>query len=704
MIMNYDDWNRALAENFFNSHQADKPVYLHVDGELLQEIAAQHGLSSETARESFVQAVLQRIRFRENKGQPFFKFQQWRVWESQLRRDPFTYPPFVAFLSFCVLAAVDMTSDDSLNISSGNYYVRLNRLLGLSGRGQPRGFDAIEAIWERLNQWLGDDLRGRFGLPTASNSLYGRHVGYPISQALMRRTDLEELPRFFRWCGLEPDEENVTVSYFKQQLQIWASRTTCSFSQYLKSVLVKDEQHVVPIAEMTLAFYRSWDGSVTTSKGERRAEIIVQLIRVGRGFELALHPKAPTDFPDGLYDRVHVQRADDSNWFVPLDDYCLEQWLRGESLNLRNGRYRLALPAQRIIPLRSDITSDLGGWIACNRVSLGEKHLVLCHQTQQETVTAYLAQFGNGGERVLRSRDPIYADWVCFDNVRLNRTVKGEWGELECLVPLHQVGIRLSGGLKLKRGVWLHGGEPEVIVTADTETPIYLDGDQVTMTVSGAAMLDLREYNLAEGIHIIRVGTVERSLAIAYPGSDLLGQHRLQVWGYPFRREGDVQYRPLSLSAMPVPVSEQIPSGQLYIAGTHILHSLADPPPPRQHLLILPYGAQRYIILGRYIGDLHEPHLPTHLPQWQAEDYLQGYKQAVPFTPQWLITISHRKNLTLRALGQPQAAVLEISAPELTEEWRHWASKRNLLRRLPKHHQGQWLQYNQVARGESGER
>lgn len=702
--MNYDDWNFALAETIFNPNQANQPVYLHVDDELLREIAVQHGLNQESARETFLQAVLARVRFRENKSRPFFKFMQWRTWEAQTRQNPSTPPPFIAFLGFCVLAAVDMTSDDSLNVTSGNYYVRLNKILGRSGRGQPHGFDEIEQAWERLNQWL-NDLNGQLGLPTADNMLYGRHVGYPISQALMRRTDQEELPSFFHWCGLEPGEDNVNSDYFRQELCIWVGRTTCSFSQQLKRVFERDQQqHISSIAEMVLAFYRNWDGSTTTIRGERRAEIIVQLNRAGRSFELTLHPKVPLDFPSGKYGSTYLNRVDDTNWFEPLDGHYLQQWLGGNSLNLQHEGYSLILTARQIVPLRSDITSDLGGWVACSRVHLGEKHLILCHHSQQEAVAAYLTQFGEGHERMLHSRDPIYADWVCFDNVRINKFALDEWGKLDCLVPLRQIGIRFSSGLKVKQGVWLQGGEPEVVITTESEMPIYLDEVQIATAVPGGTVLDLREHNLAEGTHIIRVGSRERGIAVSYPGSDLLGQHRMEVWGYPFQRHDETQYRPLSLTARPIPFPEAIPSGQLYVAGTHILHAPSDPPPARQHLIILPYGAKRYIILGKHIGDLFEPHLPTYLPKWQAEDYLQGYKQLVPFSPQWLITISRRGNMRLRPLGQPQAAVSRVSYPEKADVWRKWAGKGNLKRRLSQHRQGQWLQYNLVARGLKNER
>ncbi len=595
-----------------------------------------------------------------------------------------------------------MTADDTLNVTGSNYYVRLNKLLGKSGRGRPKGFEEIDRVWERLNQWLRDDLQGEFGLPTANNELYGRHVGYPISQAIMRRTDVEELPDFFRWCGLEPGEEDVDANYLQQQLQIWVARTTCSFSGQIRHVFERRrQQHIEQIAAIALAHYQTWDGSTTTRRGGRTAEIIIQLNRTGRSFELAFHPKAPPDFPEGQYGTVQLRRSDDPDWFEPLNKRFVQQWLSGNAIDLQRDGYRVYLGARRIVPLRSDVTSDLGGWITCNRVSLGERHLLLCHRAIKSRVEVYLQQYAESGWRIIGSRDPIYADWVCFSNVRITRYAQSDQEELDCLVPVHRVGIRLSGGLKLKQGVWLQGGEPEAVVSAEQEVPVYLDDVEIATAVSGSVIVNLQHLNLTEGTHTIRVGSQQRTLAISRSGNNLLGQHRMKLWGYPFRRVDVTQFQPLSLTAEAIPSIEKIPSGQLYIAGTHIIHSPADLPPPRQHLLILPYGARDYIILGRHIGELLKPQLPTYLPEWKADNYLQGYKQIVPFDPQWVIRVSHRGNFILRPIGRPKEAVPTVSCAELADEWRKWARKRNLKRKLSKRHHARWLQYCQIARDDT---
>ena len=702
--MNYDDWNRAIADKFYNRDKIQRPVYLYVDEECLKEIAIQNGLNPESAHEVFVQAILKRgYCIQQNRSQPFFKILRWRIWEGQLQNDPTEPPPFIAFLGFCVLAATDMTGDTSLKVVSSNYYVRLNKLLGLSGRGQPTGFDEIERAWERLNCWLQDDLNGEFGLPTANNALYGRHVGYPISQALMRRTDFEELPDFFQWCGLEPGEENVEASYIKQQLQLWANGTTCSFSRQLELVFEQDQQqHVQAIAEMTLAYYQTWDGSKQTHKdGLRTAEIFIQLTRSGRSFELSLHPRAPHGFPEGQYGSETLSRVDDTKWFEPLGEGSVTEWLKGNKIELRQDHYCLNLQVKTIFPLRSDLTSDLGGWLTCSRVRLGEKHFVLCHQSMQQQIESYLARYGEEGWRVMHSRDPIYADWVCITNVRITKFTPTEQGELDCLVPAKQIGIHLSGGLSLKRGVWLKGGEPEAMISTDVQLPVLLDGVEIKIATPDSTIIHLQEYDLAEGIHTVKVGERERKFAISNSGNDLLGTSRMSQWGYLFRRISDAEFKPLSLTATVVPSADAIPSGQLYVTGTQILHSIADPPPPRQHLLILPYGARKYIVLGHNIGEIFEPNLPTLLPEWKAESYLQGYKQQVPFEPQWLITISHRNNMTLRPLGQPKQAVSETISNEDKEAWLHWAGKRRLSRRLSSKHRhlaDLWAQYGEIAR------
>src|SRR5262245_54893916 len=112
--MNYDDWNRAITNTFYNQDQAQKPVYLYVDDECLKEIAIQHGLEPESARDLFLQAVVERgYRVQQSRAQPFFKIMQWRTWEGRVRQNPTEPPPFIAFLGFCVLAAADMTRYDS---------------------------------------------------------------------------------------------------------------------------------------------------------------------------------------------------------------------------------------------------------------------------------------------------------------------------------------------------------------------------------------------------------------------------------------------------------------------------------------------------------------------------------------------------------------------------------------------------------------
>ena len=159
----------------------------------------------------------------------------------------------------------------------------------------------------------------------------------------------------------------------------------------------------------------------------------------------------------------------------------------------RNG-YRVSLGASLIVPLRSDITSDLGGWIACSRVGIGERHLILCHKALNDQVEVYLRQYAESSWRTMVSQDPIYANWVCFVNVRVTKYANGDQNELDCLVPMHRVGIRLSGGLKLKRDVWLQGGEPEAIVSADSEVPVYLDDVEIGTTFPGSTTINLRHH------------------------------------------------------------------------------------------------------------------------------------------------------------------------------------------------------------------
>ncbi len=162
-VTGYKDWNKAISEYFYNPRFVDKPVYLQLDHDTLTQIGCQLGLDSNQARTSFTQAVRSWLRRDGSQKDQFNNFfRNARNWILKIHHLPQTPPPFLAFLGLCVLAASEMSADDE--VSSANYYVPLNELLGYGRkRNQPKGFDQIEELWGKLQWWLDDVLKGKFG-------------------------------------------------------------------------------------------------------------------------------------------------------------------------------------------------------------------------------------------------------------------------------------------------------------------------------------------------------------------------------------------------------------------------------------------------------------------------------------------------------------------------------------------------------------
>ncbi len=186
IVAPYVAWNHAIARHFFMSPQsANRRVYLQVDSDALEEIAAQNEdlkVSSATAEEAFVAAVLKVVDI--NASNPFRHIHSIMTAARRAGR-PGDVPLYIALLGFCVLAASKMHSDSEKGTRSTNYYEPLNTLLGRDWwAGMPPRFDLIVTpYWRDLQKWLDVTHRGKFGWSTITNDPYRPNVGYPYRRA-----------------------------------------------------------------------------------------------------------------------------------------------------------------------------------------------------------------------------------------------------------------------------------------------------------------------------------------------------------------------------------------------------------------------------------------------------------------------------------------------------------------------------------------
>ncbi|KAA3655115.1 MAG: hypothetical protein DWQ04_33650 [Chloroflexi bacterium] len=701
----YDQWNLALAKHFYNESQAGKPVYLQVDDEVLRCIAPELGIPQDDGRAAFVAAVRYRSRLNDD---PFFRFFRYGYWErTELKADPTTPPPFIAFLGFCVLAAFDMASDE--NISRSNYYVRLQDLLGVK---RPKKFDDVGELWERLNQWLDKDLEQKHGKATASYVNH-RHVGYPISQALLRTADRQKLPDFFLSCDLEPDEDWVTPEQFKNELLLEVAKYTWPFTNRVKRVFDKKNKDAMTlIAQMVYAEYEGWDGRSTEEirSGIQPIEPMTLHLELNYDdFECTLYPRAQSrngrQFPEGTYQyqppRSIKLEHDPTllDWFAAMPDTPFLQHLFAEKIiQLHKGKqYRQQFTPAPIMLFREDQDGELGGHVHYSgRPILRETYHLLCHNRLRTQVADYLKQNGNYDE-VLTSDNPIYANWVCFRDVQIARRDENVIEDLLPLVP-KQTGLSLyrKGGLRLGRNKYLRGGEPHVEIVADHdhETTIYIDDASYTTFSTETLSLDLKEMGWDDGSHTISVGENGRfhTFHIIPSGTN---QRPFSLLGHHIKHE-DPHYQPQSLQLSSIPSPEKYEPHHLYITGAQIKGSTDDLSIPIVHPVRIPYGRPRCIILGRRVGDVLETRLPHGYPDWKVKQlgWSNGIYVTVRFKPQWIIRIKGNQK-TLTAVTMPEPPIIPNNITGDKEKWVQWARK-NLCRKR-KQHKEIWDSYRQVA-------
>ena len=301
----YEVWNQTLSEFFFHPKRAKRPIYLQVDRETLPIIGAKIGVAQDQAEIEFAQAVRTRLVEKWFDPNPFKSIiRQTYVWKTNtLGRNPTAFPPFVGLLGLCVLAASRMSNDPDKGISSSNYYVWLNELLGLRSEGQPPYFETVTEFWPLLNRWLDEINHGSLGLPTASPHPTLTHIGYSLSQCLLNMSDRDHLVDFFRWEGITSGDSRRTEE-LARGLRIWATRTTCSLGSRTRRLLTGNDQNLIQqIAAVALNELKLWDGSTLDLQGRRHARIVlrIEIREGGTRFTCELVPEAPNGFPEGEY-------------------------------------------------------------------------------------------------------------------------------------------------------------------------------------------------------------------------------------------------------------------------------------------------------------------------------------------------------------------------------------------------------------------
>lgn len=528
-------WNDAIAQVCFPDVDYPEPVYLDLDDDAkaaLTELVQPEG-PFEDALATAVRNVLVLDR---GPGHVFRELEEEVAgWRGARRME--SPPPILPFLASLSLAAQSMGAGDGLRPT--NFYGRLLDLLGLHENKeeiQAAYRDIAEPFWNVLNRWL-DSLDGRKGTPTAYQVGAHRYVGIPLSQALIRRVERQQMLRFFADVGL-PAGANVADVELERLFQFWVNADP-SPSPALARLWAQAALKPRVLEALKLSL-RQWDGraAVTSTDSDARGRTKLTLeyssflrreLTLGLLVYLdsAQQPRrarltSQADEPEvDLYPAIPgalvvgdgLDNGDLLEAPVALLDSLTEQ--RAERL------------PTRLVLFRHDEASSI--WIETEGVVTGETLRIACRADLLPSLLEVLEAAARPGWSALPdSIAGVPEGWAILRDVqifnRLPDNLPKRADELSRLEPIVTSSLALFGGIKLPgiRSGWHRAALPEVRALAPTSPGFVVqlwdcfeEGadllDEWTDDGTGQLVADLNVQSLDAGVY---------RLDLLLPGSD----------------------------------------------------------------------------------------------------------------------------------------------------------------------------------------
>lgn len=533
----YVRWNRVLGEHCLLGQGVEGTLaYLSITPRILSaalEVEDGTLLSPEEATQQFREAAS--AAYSVILGRPE------RLWVLSTPT-PDGLPSSIGFLALSVLAAYEMRADDEAGPNA--YYLRLADLLqsDLTG-GRPRGFDPDDFadLWEMLSRWLGGVAGRTLALPGPEAGLR-RFIAYPLCHVPLRQLDIEKLPDFFDWAGLEPGSKASPYA-LAAGLERWTSGRGL-LTKSGKAALGDDRRSAVG-AQVALEL-EAWDGSRIEAGGRRIAAVHLLLDFVRRRPRLDFLARRPASFPASFGAERRLD-AGEQGWYdptpvTPEDGRILRNgfvW----TCSSPEGSFSLHRAPGTAIALSP--TAEYSGFLSQRGLPLGVPSTVLCTSGVAGDVEEFLA--AATGARCRPLEDPALPEgWRLFTDVRPTEAPAPPAG-LEALEVQSNASVLLRGGVRLgRRAAWLAGAPPSVLIAGPDGMTASLDGKT---TEIHEGVLKTTE-PLDVGVHIVEASGTRRRFEIIEP------EGRWDACARLLTLQNDVRPAPVAL-----------PAGSWYVIG-----------------------------------------------------------------------------------------------------------------------------------------
>jgi hypothetical protein len=483
-LEDYNLFNDAVNQVFFDGRNQDLPIYLDLEEEALIEISSIVGLSKDDFEDELGLNVSNTLLFEETN---IYKWHliQYQQWCTENRKAP---PPFSALLLTLSLAAEHMKRGD--NLSATNYYSRLAKIFGINDEKQGKlslcGKRTL-IFWKALNQWL-IDTDCAFGTPTAKETNHWVNVSWALSQSLVRDADRENLRKMFVHHEFS-SHEKMSEAEINGWLCHWM--TTSEPSKWLKKLWntpdLKDR--VVSAAATEL---ENWKGDTQQSGqniGSSKLSWAIHIRSLPPQANLFLGINVDDDFVDTKVKPSLENKELFLEMITGTEE--LELSCQGNEIACLTGK--LSLPGLMLASFAVEDTSGkkykheprpiipmvkIDGdpyFREIRKISLFTTHHVLCHEKWQEKVESHLKKFARPDFSVRSAANltDLPNEWILFQKVEMIKIPPDNTSnDLQSLVPFNEgVNFTFNRGLKLGPSIWHARALPEISVLDEDVFP-----------------------------------------------------------------------------------------------------------------------------------------------------------------------------------------------------------------------------------------
>lgn len=478
--VSYEDLNEILCKSMFTKEQAHSPAYIEIPDVVRSALADEFDTTIELVEPLILSITKEHLERSGTRNNPFTgAYKNIAKWRREILAGNIENFPELPLLLVFTFAAIEMGGEGDYNPNA--YYPRLQKLLNFSDKDVIADSYRTHSsfIWENYNFWLDVAKKGQFGIGTAYSIGAHRHVGFVLSQALIRSGDRKKLPRLFRKNGfsafasmVEHDMESI--------IEEWVTAEDHQFGSYqvpskpFKNLWNKEDARL-RISAIVCRELESWDGSVPKVQREdghyedddeiqvrleaTRASFPAPALNISfavSGFTIGADKFINVVARDGSRHAIALS-TDPSGWFRPdiaripiADEDLLEN---GLSVEYGPKLSAVRVPRKVVVLTLDDLT---GRYRETERIEIGVRALVLVQDYRDTTdnVEKILENSARLNWKRIQSSGlkGLPANWTLFSDVELLQPPSADLlshANLESLNPVRSGTLTFSSGLQL---------------------------------------------------------------------------------------------------------------------------------------------------------------------------------------------------------------------------------------------------------------